>query len=178
LGAANLCRGSHIFVAPIRKWRIQEELRVDHFYCRLKCHAGDGDAFRRVPGSRQNFQVEHTRAWLLAVYTLMSWVVITKVLMLPRHRDRITAVNLWTLTVWYIICPGGGVGTRCCTDAMYLKLWNTHSVLMTPCHCDMSTAVNLRERFAASRSCLHYYWRIVSFPQQQIRWNALQTGFH
>jgi len=27
--------------------------------------------------------------------------------------------------------------------------------------------------FAASKSRLHNYWRIVSFPQQRIRWNAL-----
>ena len=27
--------------------------------------------------------------------------------------------------------------------------------------------------FAASRSRLHYYWRIVSFPQQRVRWNVL-----
>jgi len=32
--------------------------------------------------------------------------------------------------------------------------------------------------FAALKSLLHYCWRIVSFPQQRIRWNALQTGFH
>ena len=31
---------------------------------------------------------------------------------------------------------------------------------------------------ATSRSRLHYYQRIVSFPQQRIRWNDLQTGFH
>ena len=31
---------------------------------------------------------------------------------------------------------------------------------------------------AASASRLHYYWRISSFPQRQIRWNALLTGFH
>jgi len=32
----------------------------------------------------------------------------------------------------------------------------------------------------ASRSRLHYYWWIVSesFPQQRIRWNALETGVH
>jgi len=28
-------------------------------------------------------------------------------------------------------------------------------------------------RFAASRSRLKYYWRIVSFPQQKFRWHAL-----
>jgi len=32
--------------------------------------------------------------------------------------------------------------------------------------------------FAALRSRLQYYRRIVSFPKQQIRWNALWTGFH
>jgi len=33
-------------------------------------------------------------------------------------------------------------------------------------------------RFAASRSRLQNYRRIVSFPQQKSRWNALWTGFH
>jgi len=33
-------------------------------------------------------------------------------------------------------------------------------------------------RFAASRPGLHYYRRIVSFPQEQIRWYAWYTGFH
>jgi len=33
-------------------------------------------------------------------------------------------------------------------------------------------------RFAASRSRLHHYRRIVSFPQQRIRWNAFSTGFY
>jgi len=33
-------------------------------------------------------------------------------------------------------------------------------------------------RFAASRSCLQNHRRIVSFPQQKFRWNALLTGFH
>ena len=33
-------------------------------------------------------------------------------------------------------------------------------------------------RFAASISRLQNYRRIVSFPQQQNRWNALYTGFH
>ena len=33
-------------------------------------------------------------------------------------------------------------------------------------------------RFAASRSRLQNYPRIVSFPQPKIRWNSLYTGFH
>ena len=33
-------------------------------------------------------------------------------------------------------------------------------------------------RIAASKSRLQYYRRIVSFPQQKIRWNAFQSGFH
>ena len=32
--------------------------------------------------------------------------------------------------------------------------------------------------FAESRSRLHHYQRIVSFPRERSRWNALQTGFH
>ena len=33
-------------------------------------------------------------------------------------------------------------------------------------------------RFAASRSRLQNYRRIVSFPQKKNRWNVLETGFH
>ena len=33
-------------------------------------------------------------------------------------------------------------------------------------------------RFTVSKSRLHYYQRIVSFPQQPTRWNALSTVFH
>jgi len=44
--------------------------------------------------------------------------------------------------------------------------------------CFPQTCWSAGRRFAVSRSLLHYYWRIVSFPQQQIGWNAFWTGFH
>jgi len=38
--------------------------------------------------------------------------------------------------------------------------------------CFPQTCSSAVRRFAAARSRLHYYRRIVSFPQQRIRWNA------
>jgi len=44
--------------------------------------------------------------------------------------------------------------------------------------CFLQPCSSAGRRFAASRSRLQKYWRILLFPQQKIRWNALWTGFH
>jgi len=44
--------------------------------------------------------------------------------------------------------------------------------------CFPQTCSSAGRIFPASRSHLHYYWQIISFPKERIRWNALWSGFH
>jgi len=44
--------------------------------------------------------------------------------------------------------------------------------------CVPKTCPSAGRMSAASASRLRYYRQICSFPQQRIRWNALETGFH
>ena len=44
--------------------------------------------------------------------------------------------------------------------------------------CFLQPCSSAGRMIAVSRSRLQYYWRIVSFPQQKVRWNAFWTGFH
>ena len=79
-------------------------------------------------------------------------------------------------------------GPKLCTDldlsllcililGTYSKFARTNNFLALGL-CFPQSCSSAGRMFTASRSHLQYYRRIVSFPQQKIRWNGLQTGFH
>ena len=75
-----------------------------------------------------------------------------------------------------------------CTDRdlslLYILTLGTYSKFawknnfFAPGVCFPQACSSAGRRFAASRSRLHKYRRIVSFPQQKNRWHTLSTGFH
>jgi len=77
---------------------------------------------------------------------------------------------------------------KLCTDLdlslVYILIYGTHSkfarknIFLALGLCFLQLCSSAGRRFAASRLRLQNYWRIVSFPQQKLPWNALQTGFH
>jgi len=72
---------------------------------------------------------------------------------------------------------------KLCTDLhlslLYILILRTYSKFARKNHylalgvCFPQPSSSAGRMFAVSRSRLQYYWRIVSFPQQKFRWNAL-----
>ena len=71
---------------------------------------------------------------------------------------------------------------RKCTDLdlslLYILILGTYTkfpqqkIFLALGVCFPQTCSSVGSMYAASRSCLHHYWRIVSFAEQQIWWNA------
>jgi len=85
--------------------------------------------------------------------------------------------------IWHCVAVFFSQVPKKCTDLglslLYILILGTYSKFarrnnfLALSVCFLQPCSSAGRRFAASRSRLQYYWRIVSFPQQKNRWYAL-----